>query len=179
MRRLLIAIMLLAPLGLAPLNLVMAWAKGPAPPAIGPGDHILYTQLSSVRWRIGMRGEGAPDPAEINTAVMRKAAKLSLAYGFDWFEPIGERAEPVESLAAIDPRRPLDSRAEATLMMKWGRLCADGWKFGPDPQILCPVGPGATPTFQATTQIMMGHGLAPRNGLAINAHAVLKGPKHA
>ena len=177
MRRLLIAIMLLAPVGLAPLDLAMAKPKGPPPPAAGPGDHILYTQLSSVRWRIGMKGEGAFDPTEINTAVMRKAAKLSLAYGFDWFEPIGERAEPVESLSAVDPRRPLDSRAEATLMLKWGRLCADGWKFGPDPMTLCPAGVGASTAFQATTQIMMGHGLAPRNGLAMNARAVLKGPK--
>jgi hypothetical protein len=174
MRRLLIAVMLLAPLDLA-----TARSRSSAPPPEKPGQHILYTQLSPVRWRIGMKGDGAFDPAEIDTAVLRKAAKLSLTYGFDWFEPIGERAEPVESADAVDPRHPLESRAEATLVLKWGRLCVDGWKFGPDPRSLCPAGEGVTPAFQATTQIVMGHGLAPRNGLALNARTVLKSARRS
>ncbi len=170
MRRLLIVIALLAPLSVADAKPKSAL---PPPPEV-KGDHILYTQLSVVRWRIGMKGAGAPDPAAITHAIRRKAAKLTLDYGFDWFEAIGERAEPVESIDAVDPRRPLSGRPGQDLMLKWGRACAAGWQFNADPQAICPSEATPDHAYQATTQILMGHGLAPRNGLAVGARAVLK-----
>lgn len=170
MRRLLIAIALLAPFSVAD-----AKSKSSAPPLpVVKGNQILYTQLSVVRWRIGMKGQGAADPVAISHVVRRKAAKLTLDYGFDWFEAIGERPEPVESVDAVDPRRPLSGKPGQNLMLKWGRACTVGWQFNEDLTAICPSDPALDRPFQATTQILMGHGLPPRNGLAVSANAVLK-----
>ena len=136
---------------------------------------ILYVQLSPERWRIGMSGLGAFDRAQVEHQVLRKAAKLMLSRGFDWFEAIGERPEPVESENAVDPQRPLQARADPGLRLRWGERCQTEWAFGADPALLCQgLAETAPRPFQATTQIMMGHGAAPRNGLALKAREVMK-----
>jgi hypothetical protein len=167
MKRHLAVILALTPLG-APLAKTPVMAKS---------DHrgVLYQQLSPQRWRVGFDGLGAADPPAIQHLILRTAAKLTLARGFDWFEPIGERPEPVETAAASDPQRPLEPRADFGLRLRWGMRCASGWAYGPAPGALC-AGGGADPSvpFQATTQIMLGHGVAPANGVALNARSVLK-----
>jgi hypothetical protein len=140
-----------------------------------PEEGLLYQQLSPERWRIGWRGVGAFDAARVQHDVLRHAAKLTLSRSFDWFEPIGERPEPVEDKTAVDPQRPSDGREDAGLRLKWGEACASGWTFGPDPASLCK-GEDRPPAaaYQATTQIIMGHGVPPRNGLALSARSVMK-----
>ena len=104
----------------------------------------------------------------------RLAAEETLKRGFDWFEAVGEPEERLET--ANDPDlRPRDGRQRPDLRLTWGEKCLSGWRLGEDPQTLCApesAPPGAP--VQATTQIMMGHGPAPRNGMAVGAREVLR-----
>ena len=91
-------------LALAPWTTLEARTR-PAPSFL---DHrgLLYEQLSPQRWRIGVTGVGAFDTSEVRHRLLRRAAKLTLSRGFDWFEAIGDRPEPVETKDAVDVPAP-------------------------------------------------------------------------
>jgi hypothetical protein len=154
-----------------------ARAGATAPP---PGRGVLYEPLSPQRWRVGFSGVGGFDRADVEARIWRQSAKIALRNGFDWIEPIGERTAPVESTAALDPQRPETQIGPPRLRLRWGALCDGAWSFTGDPAKLCDTTRAAAArAYQATTQVMMGHGPPPRNGLALAARAVLKTPPAA
>ncbi len=154
-----------------------AFAKAPTPANQPAAVGFLYTQLSPQRWRVGIADTGPFDGPQIERRILREAATLTLRQGFSWFAPIGERPEPVETKAATAIDHPADTDSAPSLHLTWGAACRGQWSFAPTPDGLCKAAQkGPADRWQATTQVMMGHGVAPANGLAFDARKVLKTP---
>lgn len=154
-----------------------ALAKAPTPPSRAAAMGVLYAQLSPQRWRIGFADTGTLNAQSVERRILKEAAKLTLHEGFTWFAPIGENPEPVETKTAIEVTRPPDSNEPPSLYLTWGSTCGGAWAFAPTPDGLCKASPtGQADRWQATTQIMMGHGIVPANGRAYDARQVLKTP---
>ncbi len=141
---------------------------GVAPAADGGVGQPLYEKLAATRWRVGALSAAPLDPEAARPTILRTAAKLTLRYGFDWFEPIGEPREPVDGPKSPDPA------PGAGRKLRWGERCKGGWRFAMAPGELCAEDPSETPAFQASTQIVMGHGPTPRTGEALDARTLLK-----
>jgi hypothetical protein len=149
------------------LVLIVLLAGGTA--AEGAGVQPLYAKLSATRWRVGVLSETPLDPEGTQRRVLRTAAELTIRYGFDWFRPIGEPKEPVEGPLSPDPAPGAGRR------LRWGERCKDGWRFATAPAELCGDAPSPKVGFQASTQVVMGHGPTPRTGEAVDARSLLKG----
>jgi len=117
------------------------------------------TKLESNRWRVFFRGNDATSRDTVETYLLYRAADLTVAQGFDWFEPLDRNTH---TKVDVDPGfyggygygygwRPYWRRG-------WGGYGGFGWGGGwGDPYFDTTV----SEKYTASAEIVMGHGPKP------------------
>jgi hypothetical protein len=118
------------------------------------------TKLESNRWRVTFRGNSETTRQTVEDYLLYRAAELTLAQGFDWFEAT-DRATDKHTQTYVTPDpwgygygwRPYWRRGwyRGGFGGPWGDPFFDNW--GPDVEI--------TERYEASAEILMGHGPKP------------------
>ena len=139
-------------------------------------------QIEANRWQVGFKGNSLTSRETVERYLLYRAAELSISQGFDWFEAVDRHTDEKTDVYA-DPALGGYGYGYGGWGGYWGPQWGFarrgyGWRygyFGGDPFW----GPGAfdynqVDQFQATAEILMGHGQKPNDRQAFNAHSVIE-----
>lgn len=126
-------------------------------------------RLDADHWRVGFQGNSLTSRKTVENYLLYRAAELTLAQGFDWFETVDRHTDKKTETWGPDPFgygpgwRPY-----------WRYYGRGGWR-GWDPYWGDPFFDiQTTEQFEASAEIVMGHGEKPAgDGRALNAHEVV------
>ena len=140
-------------------------------------------QIEANRWQVGFKGNELTSRQTVERFLLYRAAQLTTSQGYDWFEAVSRHTDKkTDTYADVDP-----------LYSGWGGYWGPDWGYyrrgygwrgygyggfrggwgGPG------WGPGAfdysqVDQFQATAEIILGHGAKPNNRQAFDARSVLE-----
>jgi hypothetical protein len=149
-----------------PLNAPGAQASG------GYFDH----QIEANRWQVGFKGNALTSRETVERYLLYRSAELTLAQGYDWFEAVDRHTDKkTETYAEPDP---FYAGWGGYWGPRWGLYRPSyGWRYGywGDPFW----GPGPVDLnqvdqYQATAEILMGHGEKPNDRQAFDARSVMQ-----
>lgn len=131
-------------------------------PADGGGPGYAERRLDDRRIRVTYRGDSRASRDQVEAWLLRRAAEVTLAEGFDWFDVLREDADPSTRY------RGSGLGAGVGLGVGVGSRSRVGWGLG--------VGGDATPVTQwdAFADIALHRGLAPTRAGAWQARDVLR-----
>ena len=158
----------------------------PYQPLGGPGEKVsggyFDHQIENNRWQVGFKGNELTNRQTVERYLLYRAAELTTSQGYDWFEAVSRHTDKKTDTYADDP-----------FYASWGGYWGPDWGYyrrgygwrgygyggfrgawgGPG------WGPGAfdysqVDQYQATTEIILGHGQKPNNRQAFDAHQVLQ-----
>ena len=127
-------------------------------------------RIEANRWRVTFQGNSLTSRQTVENYLLYRAAELTVAQGFDWFETADRHTDKhVDTWVDPDPFaygpgwRP-----------NWRYYGRRGWR-GWDPYWGDPfIDVQTVEQFEASAEIVMGHGPTPAgDGRALDAHAVL------
>jgi hypothetical protein len=133
-------------------------------------------QIEANRWQVGFKGNALTSRETVERYLLYRAAELTLAQGFDWFEAVDRHTDKKTDVYA-DPD-PYYAGWGGYWGPRWGFARRGyGWRYGywGDPFW----GPGPfdynqVNQFQATAEILMGHGQKPNGKQAFDARSVME-----
>jgi hypothetical protein len=160
---------------LALLALAVAACAMPGAYHARTADNSGYSeeQLGPRTWRVEYGGDQFDSAETVERNMLRRAAELTLANGYDWFTQGGQA---VEGEIVIEGRAP-SAAASAVWRPRWRRRSRYEWTDW-DPRGAPPGHGGAivaTERYSASAEIFMGPSPAPSG--AIDARAVLASPE--
>ena len=140
-------------------------------------------QIEANRWQVGFKGNALTSRETVERYLLYRAAELSVSQGFDWFEAVDRHTDKKTDVYA-DPGF---GGGYGYGYGGWGGYWGPqwgfarrgyGWRygyFGGDPFW----GPGAfdysqVDQFQATAEVLMGHGQKPNDRQAFDARSVME-----
>ncbi len=153
----------------------------PYQPLGGPGtqasggyfDH----QIEANRWQVGFKGNDLTARETVERYLLYRSAELAVSQGYDWFEAVDRHTDKKTDTYAtgVDPYYAGFGGAWGP---RWGLYRRGlGWRYGywGDPFW----GPGPVDynqvnQFQATAEVIFGHGQKPADRQAFDAHSVLE-----
>ncbi len=124
-------------------------------------------QIDSDRWQVGFKGNDVTGRETVERYLLYRAAELTVGQGCDWFVAVGRRTD-VKVQGFVDPywgpRWGLYRRGYGARYGYWG----DPF-WGPGG-----VAVSQTDRFQATAEIVIGHGPKPNDRQAFDARSVIQ-----
>jgi hypothetical protein len=167
-------------LAAAALMLTACETATPYQPANAPGDQATggYSdqQIEPDRWRVTFSGNDLTGRDTVNRYLLFRAAQLTLAQGYDWFQTADRHTDKQSSFVGEQgwggdwgPQWGLYRRGYGWGYGYWGGAGWGGpwWGGGP-------VDVEQVSQYRATAEIIMGRGPKPTNGpRAFDAHSVI------
>jgi hypothetical protein len=175
MKRLLFAAIAVSALALAGCETATPYQPLGAPHAQASGGYFDH-QIEANRWQVGFKGNSLTSRETVERYLLYRSAELTLSQGFDWFEAVQRHTD-----------KKTDTYAEPdSVYGGWGGYWGPqwgfyrrgfGWRYGywGDPFF----GPGPfdyeqVNQFQATAEILLGHGQKPNDRQAFDARQVIE-----
>jgi hypothetical protein len=172
---------LFAALALSVVALAACETATPYQPLGAPGTQAtggyFDRQIETNRWQVGFKGNDLTSRETVERYLLYRAAELTVSQGYDWFEAVDRHTDKkTDTYASPDP---LYAGWGGYWGPRWGLYRRNyGWRygyFGGDPFW----GPGPVDfnevnQFQATAEILMGHGQKPNDRQAFDAHSVIE-----
>ena len=163
MRKTLLAIMAVATLG----GLAACQTATPYQPlqpgAVGAGGYS-EVRLEQDRWRVTFQGNGLTSRETVESYLLYRAAELTIAQGFDWFETVERKTDKhTETFAQPDP---FYGRYGFGWHPYWRYYGGGfGWRhwdpFWGDPFWADEVDVQTVEKYEASSEIIMHHGAKP------------------
>jgi hypothetical protein len=176
MKRLLLAVLLASGAGLAGCETATPYQPLGAPGTQASGGYFDH-QIEANRWQVGFKGNDLTSRETVERYLLYRAAELAVSQGFDWFEAVDRHTDKKTDTYAtgVDPYYAGFGGAWGP---RWGLYRRGyGWRYGywNDPFW----GPGPVDynqvnQFQATAEVIFGHGQKPADRQAFDAHSVLE-----
>ena len=131
-------------------------------------------QIEANRWQVGFKGNALTSRQTVERYLLYRAAELTTSQGYDWFEAV-ERHTDKKTETYADPD-PFYAGWGGHWGPSWGVYRRGfGWRYGYGDPFWGP-GPydySQVDQFQATAEILMGHGQKPADRQAFDARSVL------
>ncbi len=131
-------------------------------------------QIEANRWQVGFKGNELTSRQTVERYLLYRSAELTTTQGYDWFEAVERHTDKkTEGYAVPDPYY---AGFGGYWGPRWGLYRRGGWSYGYGDPFW---GPGPfdydqVNQFQATAEILMGHGKKPANRQAFDARSVLE-----
>jgi hypothetical protein len=131
-------------------------------------------QIEANRWQVGFKGNELTSRQTVERYLLYRAAELTTTQGYDWFEAVERHTDKkTEGYAVPDPYY---AGFGGYWGPRWGLYRRGAWAYGYGDPFW---GPGPfdydqVNQFQATAEIVMGHGQKPANRQAFDARSVLE-----
>jgi hypothetical protein len=127
-----------------------------APGAVGYSE----SPIENDRWRVSFRGGDGASTQQVGDLALQRAADLTLGKGYDWFRVVQRDVEG------------LRYGAKPSFYLAFGGADFGGGGFGGvGAGVGFDVG-GSSRSVTVTLEVLMGHGPAPQDPDAYDAHAV-------
>lgn len=175
MKRLMLVAALLSASALAGCETATPYQPLGAPGSQASGGYFDH-QIEANRWQVGFKGNSLTSRQTVERYLLYRAAELTASQGYDWFEAVNRHTDKKTDVYS-DPD-PFYAGFGGYWGPRWGLYRRGfGWRSGyyGDPFW----GPGAFDStqvdqFQATAEILLGHGQKPADRQAFDAHSVLE-----
>ena len=173
MRRILFAAAVLSATLLAACETATPYQPLGARGSQGSGGYFDH-QIEANRWQVGFKGNELTSRQTVERYLLYRAADLTVSQGYDWFEAVERHTDKkTEGYGVGDP---FYAGFGGYWGPRWGLYRRGGWAYGyGDPFF----GSGAfdyeqVDQFQATSEILMGHGQKPADRQAFDARSVMQ-----
>jgi len=147
-------------------------AKG-AQTAGGYFDH----QIETNRWQVGFKGNSLTSRETVERYLLYRAAELTVAQGYDWFEAVDRHTDKKSDTYAVPDADPFYAGWGGYWGPRWGLYRRGfGWRGGYWGDAFWGPGPfdyNEVDRFQATAEVLLGHGQKPNDRQAFDARSVL------
>ncbi len=164
-------------LGLAACETATPYVPAPPGPAAN-GYGYRDTKIDSTHWRVSFSGNSVTSRETVDKYLLYRAAELTLQQGFDWFQASDRATDKKTNFYGTDPYygSPFGVAYGWGWRPYWGFGGPWGWRRW-DPWG-GPWGGGIdiqqVNRFEASAEIVMGHGPAPEGQRVFNAHEVVQ-----
>jgi hypothetical protein len=117
--------------------------------AVGPSGGYSEARVDDNRWRVSFRGNEATSRDVVETDMLYRAAELTLAQGYDWFEGVQRRTDTHTEGYVTDPWGPYGGPWAFHRRWFWGDPFWDDVTFS------------TASRYDATIEIVLHHGQKP------------------
>ncbi len=170
-------------LGLAACETATPYQPAPAGPAAASGYGYGYRdyKIDATHWRVGFSGNSLTSRETVEKYLLYRAAELTVQQGFDWFQAADRHTDKSTSYyGQSDPfyASPFWGSYGWGWRPSWRYGGAFGWRswdpWGGDAFWANQVDIQQVNRFEATAEIVMGHGPAPDGQRVFNAREVVQ-----
>jgi hypothetical protein len=174
MKRSLLAALILTASAVAACETATPYQPLGAPNSQAAGGYFDH-QIEANRWQVGFKGNELTGRETVERYLLYRSAELTLSQGYDWFEAADRHTDKkTDAYATPDPYAGWGGYWGP----RWGLYRRGyGWRYGAwgDPFW----GPGPVDynevnQYQATAEIILGHGQKPNDRQAFDAHSVIE-----
>jgi predicted small secreted protein len=131
-------------------------------------------QIEANRWQVGFKGNELTGRQTVERYLLYRAAELTTSQGYDWFEAVERHTDKkTDGYAVPDPYY---AGFGGYWGPRWGLYRRGGWNYGYGDAFWGggPFDYDHVNQFQATAEILLGHGQKPANRQAFDARSVLE-----